>query len=165
MTTTICTAWKFLSTLSLRRATFLSDLSMAALRHFYPRSPCGERLWLLTSILTSRKYFYPRSPCGERLTGFFLTLEGHKISIHALLAESDWVWTGGLSCNGNFYPRSPCGERLVGATQGADFGHISIHALLAESDNWLRTAGVEDDISIHALLAESDFDMSIVSTF
>ena len=35
--------------------------------------------------------------------------------------------------------------------------YISIHALLAESDNWLRTAGIEDDdISIHALLAESD---------
>ena len=36
-----------------------------------------------------------------------------RISIHALLAESDRGWT--LNINGpmNFYPRSPCGERLV----------------------------------------------------
>ena len=27
---------------------------------------------------------------------------------------------------------------------------------LRRATNWLRTAGVEDDISIHALLAESD---------
>ena len=34
-------------------------------------------------------YFYPRSPCGERRTG---PVGGHipnRISIHALLAESD----------------------------------------------------------------------------
>ena len=78
--------------------------------------------------------FYPRSPCGERLVGDVWACRWPDISIHALLAESDvhvyeLVW--GVS--------------------------ISIHALLAESDmNWLRTAGVEDDISIHALLAESD---------
>ena len=34
-------------------------------KHFYPRSPCGERrrLWLRLSL---SDYFYPRSPCGER---------------------------------------------------------------------------------------------------
>ena len=82
---------------------------------------------------------------------------GHEISIHALLAESD----------------------VVGASQGADIEHISIHALLAESDctttitictasKFLSTLSLrratrrasrqqpEGDISIHALLAESD---------
>ena len=34
-----------------------------------------------------------------------------RISIHALLAESDRLWTILYSCPGNFYPRSPCGER------------------------------------------------------
>ena len=56
--------------------------------HFYPRSPCGERLRsvmfialkriflstlslrratpLLMSSCVSTRYFYPRSPCGER---------------------------------------------------------------------------------------------------
>ena len=77
---------------------------------FYPRSPCGERQWTpLNSPV--RCYFYPRSPCGERhkklplkrsKTIFLSTLSlrratninssvntADKISIHALLAESD----------------------------------------------------------------------------
>ena len=79
---------QFLSTLSLRRAT-----SAAA------------------SWFASRKYFYPRSPCGERLgfSGAFGVSD--KISIHALLAESDGNKNIGHHCT-----------------------PISIHALLAESD-------------------------------
>ena len=78
----------FLSTLSLRRATFQGP---GLVRHgvdFYPRSPCGERprsrkistrpcqflstlsLRRATSILdyfsAVMRHFYPRSPCGER---------------------------------------------------------------------------------------------------
>ena len=36
-----------------------------AQKHFYPRSPCGERQWeiLRRSCIPN---FYPRSPCGER---------------------------------------------------------------------------------------------------
>ena len=43
LTITICTASKFLSTLSLRRATNKARFMQTALEHFYPRSPCGER--------------------------------------------------------------------------------------------------------------------------
>ena len=123
----------FLSTLSLRRATYyLADygnnvaISIHALlaesddillqpalafRYFYPRSPCGERLFdavqiviviVFLSTLSLRRatlffgcyaaesrYFYPRSPCGER-RGWTLNINGPmQISIHALLAESD----------------------------------------------------------------------------
>ena len=104
------TTAKFLSTLSLRRATLFriyslnaSSISIHALlaesdtafwgfvaevRHFYPRSPCGERhlkiaqfdnTSVFLSTLSLRRatfahflygryalYFYPRSPCGER---------------------------------------------------------------------------------------------------
>ena len=57
---------KFLSTLSLRRATESSKDTNNSSDHFYPRSPCGER------------------PCT------ILCLFGiSAISIHALLAESD----------------------------------------------------------------------------
>ena len=103
---------RFLSTLSLRRATRLEFCDTAQHTYFYPRSPCGERLFLRCCY--SFKLF---------------------ISIHALLAESDtWargsrvtyveflstlslrratrLWTILYSCPGNFYPRSPCGERL-----------------------------------------------------
>ena len=58
----------FLSTLSLRRATFIT------LTAFYAFSN-----------------FYPRSPCGERLDGKFDPDMMIHISIHALLAESDKV--------------------------------------------------------------------------
>ena len=56
----------FLSTLSLRRATKQK-------KNPSPESP----------------NFYPRSPCGERQDGEHLHDLQQRISIHALLAESD----------------------------------------------------------------------------
>ena len=56
----------FLSTLSLRRATYEYQLVGAMLHDFYPRSPCGERR--RRSVKLFRQNY---------------------ISIHALLAESD----------------------------------------------------------------------------
>ena len=65
-----------------------------------------------------------------------LKIPAHRISIHALLAESDR--DSGLSCHS---------------------GHqISIHALLAESDQPKREWVEAITISIHALLAESDLE-------
>ena len=79
---------KFLSTLSLRRATVGAIGQLQCIHDFYPRSPCGERpivfskkdrqvIFLSTLSLrraTTAKIrifdnildFYPRSPCGER---------------------------------------------------------------------------------------------------
>ena len=80
----------FLSTLSLRRATLIVRPRQSRVTHFYPRSPCGERLYVplavpdlckrFLSTLSLRRatphfyiacralrHFYPRSPCGERL--------------------------------------------------------------------------------------------------
>ena len=79
----------FLSTLSLRRATFGRITSVSSGLNFYPRSPCGERQktyyqylkdYRFLSTLSLRRAtgyqrpyarpttdFYPRSPCGERL--------------------------------------------------------------------------------------------------
>ena len=102
---------RFLSTLSLRRATFQGPGFVGYGVNFYPRSPCGERHLFLIWVDRILTYFYPRSPCGERLVVafFFLVLIqflstlslrratcgcprvdfGRRISIHALLAESD----------------------------------------------------------------------------
>ena len=56
--------------------------------------------------------FYPRSPCGERPPSFRIRLTPFKISIHALLAESDLLLPTTLAPSSSyFYPRSPCGER------------------------------------------------------
>ena len=58
-----------------------------------------------------RGNFYPRSPCGERLFGLCEGVFLLRISIHALLAESDCSIVNS-NCNfTHFYPRSPCGER------------------------------------------------------
>ena len=124
----------FLSTLSLRRATCCSLRYSASCWHFYPRSPCGERLKIrflfrlpkkFLSTLSLRRattcirdtallsiHFYPRSPCGERRVAVLGIQHRVGISIHALLAESDVLalcFCGGVF---DFYPRSPCGERL-----------------------------------------------------
>ena len=127
-------ATKFLSTLSLRRATnilcmvrfqvggFLSTLSLR--RATSPPS---------ITPATSRN-FYPRSPCGERRIHYDNYNLHCVISIHALLAESDTIFL-----------------TIYQERQG-----ISIHALLAESDVCLKLLAMNIVISIHALLAESD---------
>ena len=81
---------RFLSTLSLRRATESQQLSARPTTYFYPRSPCGERHEIPSKWRSGTSNFYPRSPCGERL-------------------DKRCQFNGN---NGNFYPRSPCGERL-----------------------------------------------------
>ncbi len=148
--------FKFLSTLSLRRATGRPLHQAGRWADFYPRSPCGERPIILAhwggtkrflSTLSLRRAtsagyiwprdgsnFYPRSPCGERLQQqVFLNTHLVWISIHALLAESD--------------------QAIL--VKVVDFP-ISIHALLAESDRKGLAMRWNTCISIHALLAESD---------
>ena len=124
---------KFLSTLSLRRATHAAGqadvrgvISIHAL--------LAESDFSITKRTNCLQYFYPRSPCGERPAGDVLCHILAVISIHALLAESDW----------------PVASYATGQI-------ISIHALLAESDfqHWQRRKLLKR-ISIHALLAESD---------
>ena len=123
----------FLSTLSLRRATYCYLWALAYCTNFYPRSPCGERPRSI-GCLGRPHHFYPRSPCGERQATLLTGADNYTISIHALLAESDvkrllpsWELY-------HFYPRSPCGERQHEGTNAGANSSISIHALLAESD-------------------------------
>ena len=127
----------FLSTLSLRRATARCQqhrhsqrISIHALLaesdgtgagncwpvpHFYPRSPCGERLVFLR-LAIERDDFYPRSPCGERLM------------------NSD-ILSG--SCY--FYPRSPCGERpAIGLILGTAEIFLSTLSLRRATRNCLH---------------------------
>ena len=102
-----------------------------------------------------------------------------KISIHALLAESDFqnqylaiampISIHALLAESDGWPSSASFQRaaflstlsLRRATAGVHVqrlaAHISIHALLAESDGHKRPlTGHALAISIHALLAESD---------
>ena len=146
---------KFLSTLSLRRATLLLPLILAGKSYFYPRSPCGER-HSRADYIERNKNFYPRSPCGERHSRAD-NIERRHISIHALLAESD---IGPLIFNvqpRNFYPRSPCGERRPGIT-GYFLNAVYFYprSPCGERPYQREIHQKSSSISIHALLAESD---------
>ena len=125
--------WEFLSTLSLRRATFYLSFILAITQHFYPRSPYGERLvaWL----------------------GSFFS---NCISIHALLTESDLV--SGLHCEPDtvFLSTLSLRRATTSCQETSVWLHISIHALLTESDPRTHHGNYKTDISIHALLTESD---------
>ena len=85
---TICIAPRFLSTLSLRRAT-------TTLNNIFELFPISIHALLAESDIPnsgtfrSTHNFYPRSPCGERQYVCMLAMAGVAISIHALLAESD----------------------------------------------------------------------------
>ena len=126
-------ALPFLSTLSLRRATARFRRFAVDSPHFYPRSPCGERLTSVVSsagttgflsTLSLRRattvmddiVFMPRK--------FLSTLSLRRATISARRGASDSI---------DFYPRSPCGERQTVSAEVSG-SNISIHALLAESD-------------------------------
>ena len=123
----------FLSTLSLRRATVGTIGQLQRHIDFYPRSPCGERrkghaLRLMPGVFLSTLSL-------RRATQMILdVVQSARISIHALLAESDYPNAVSHPRAADFYPRSPCGERLAVPDLGKRDIWISIHALLAESD-------------------------------
>ena len=106
---------------------------MCTIKHFYPRSPCGERrqssakstpeeVFLSTLSLrratiefklnfVNQKFLSTLSLRRATPAGTVLLLILCPISIHALLAESDVIRKPTTGRNNHFYPRSPCGER------------------------------------------------------
>ena len=79
---------KFLSTLSLRRATYESEHQAFEDYNFYPRSPCGERPHMTAANSTRRAFLSTLSLRRATTDRNFIRGEMF-ISIHALLAESD----------------------------------------------------------------------------
>ena len=128
----------FLSTLSLRRATRVSETLEPRQYQFLSTLSLRRATTVPRGRHIVNTNFYPRSPCGERQAANSLADTPPQISIHALLAESD----SHQACSGNQQPA------------------ISIHALLAESDGVFNLfANPGSTISIHALLAESDLQL------
>ena len=126
-----CTATRrFLSTLSLRRATLPSaparqrchDISIHALLAESDQRHVGQCIRRFTD-------FYPRSPCGERRIAKQGEAQQAIISIHALLAESD----------------DGCHAQTAVVV-------ISIHALLAESDQ-MSSRGVAEMLQFLSTLS------------
>ena len=165
MTILICIALKFLSTLSLRRATHQSRAVSHQKAHFYPRSPCGERpvcLKLLATLLPISIHALLAESDRKINTRGSVKM----ISIHALLAESDLrVLEVTRNAITDFYPRSPCGERL---SMMLSMGAILILFLstlsLRRATDWASVITAMTSISIHALLAESDACITTTTT-
>ena len=105
---------------------------MMGIKHFYPRSPCGER-HILCVVSVQVGGFLSTLSLRRATQTAKADRKGKEISIHALLAESD---THNFPALHNIF--------------------ISIHALLAESDDVIAVMTEAQSISIHALLAESD---------
>ena len=179
----------FLSTLSLRRATFRSPrialmvgfLSTLSLRRATRACYCGRTDRQFLSTLSLRRATRPGIGhiCARR------------ISIHALLAESDlgdrtvhqvnqqFLSTLSLRratlflrsdpmTRPYFYPRSPCGERRR-LHQGRDRsnGYFYPRSPCGERHRGQNPAPPTGTISIHALLAESDIrrEMSLIRPY
>ena len=104
----------FQSTLPARGATAPARPGKAALPHFNPRSPHGER-HSVPYRPRRADHFNPRSPHGERLDASRSFVIGRNISIHAPRTGSDCVRDGIADAGKHFNPRSPHGERLDAA--------------------------------------------------
>ena len=138
----------FLSTLSLRRAT---------------RRP-GQ-------TAKANKDFYPRSPCGERPTDMAKRLIEFRISIHALLAESDIGYTVNFHAKARFLSTLSL-RRATIHTARKGSGNKGFLSTLSLRRATYPTAALSEapTISIHALLAESDcfflvFGVSFICIF
>ena len=169
---------KFLSTLSLRRATPINDSITLQYTNFYPRSPCGERQQNPTqkreakaflSTLSLRRatagagnntirisYFYPRSPCGERPdTGKHLKVI--KIFLSTLSLRRATRYGKPIDVQLVFLSTLSLRRATAGTAQGHTRNAKFLSTLsLRRATNTRCNVNLMFAISIHALLAESD---------
>ena len=111
------------------------------------------------------RHFYPRSPCGERLYNRVNNRCAHCISIHALLAESDRPGLFFQYISHKFLSTLSLRRATTSRNRQRSRSQISIHALLAESDALAPEENpTQKRISIHALLAESDLADTMLHT-
>ena len=133
---------KFLSTLSLRRATFL----------FF-------------SLVFGPIYFYPRSPCGERLIVYGFCAASIPISIHALLAESDaWCMSRKTPVQAAFLSTLSLRRATLPETAAVVPSRQFLSTLSLRRATFAALYDILKlfPISIHALLAESDLIVSLL---
>ena len=125
---------RFLSTLSLRRATRGRQPALSQSSAFLSTLSLRRATRETTSIKPIFGNFYPRSPCGERPLQESYLLPSQFISIHALLAESDTDGSICLDSKELFLSTLSLRRATSNRERGARELRISIHALLAESD-------------------------------
>ena len=169
---------RFLSTLSLRRATTANNeatnhdqISIHALltESDAKNTSIAGRITLFLSTLSLRRatryslrhsascwHFYPRSPYGERRIGLVFMWWGVRFLSTLSLRRATCILTISICTVLKFL--STLSLRRATELVKADTGEhlISIHALLTESDRTRAESEIETGISIHALLTESD---------
>ena len=124
----------FLSTLSLRRATWLLGLLRTFASLFLSTLSLRRATYRPTPAPVIFSHFYPRSPCGERHLLQHFSISYCKISIHALLAESDSAFLIGSRSQYPFLSTLSLRRATSSSSSTPAVRSISIHALLAESD-------------------------------
>ena len=132
-------------------------LNIRMISHFYPRSPCGERLRQVDRVSITRRISIHALLAESDVVKKAITFYPPVISIHALLAESDQQGRNGQNIERNFYPRSPCGERRffnAYCSQCSDYFYP--RSPCGERRPLIFNVQPRKTISIHALLAESD---------
>ena len=162
----------------MRRATFEPGPGLHRERHFYPRSPCGERQWraeqvigvlLFLSTLSLRRATSLRASISGRAS-FLSTLSLRRATKERKVLIADvYIFRSTLSLRRatrsrgsprilvrDFYPRSPCGERPP--DQRAAHGTSDFYPRSPCGERLVAQDVVQAvfAISIHALLAESD---------
>ena len=101
----------FLSTLPARGATPAGGVVGSHTKHFYPRSPRGERR-RRSRRCHCHRHFYPRSPRGERPALSLQMAVEQALFLSTLPARGATKHSQAAGCKlEHFYPRSPRGER------------------------------------------------------
>ena len=126
---------KFLSTLSLRRATILTEINKMATGQISIHALLAESdkmdgtdditAILFLSTLSLRRATNHQGAFRHGSGKFLSTLSLRRATLASILCTSKYIY---------FYPRSPCGERPITCCPHMQHVVISIHALLAESD-------------------------------
>ena len=147
---------RFLSTLSLRRATGKST-TLTRIAWISIHALLAESDTLARRFIGCGNNFYPRSPCGERLSALWMALSRLLFLSTLSLRRATVTTLGGSAVVRYFYPRSPCGERQkFGSAWLAPGAYFYPRSPCGERRQVKQTCRAETSISIHALLAESD---------
>ena len=151
---------QFLSTLSLRRATFKPPIQTHRQKHFYPRSPCGERHGYVRYCIHAQEISIHallaesdqvKQTCQAKIS----------ISIHALLAESDRRRTYQQGEEREFLSTLSL-RRATIINSNCNLTQKFLSTLSLRRATVTRVARTPTTvISIHALLAESDLQLMI----
>ena len=170
--------FKFLSTLSLRRATVAQDVVQAVFA-ISIHALLAESDSALVTPSQVQSGFLSTLSLRRATDKVAAQHRAYRVSIHALLAESDGttlptdattalflstLYLRRATCTAkadatrvnNFYPRSPCGERPVATTTATIRCYFYPRSPCGERRRCPQWRCLPIAISIHALLAESD---------